>query len=264
MTKRHELTDAERDDLDQKGFLVRERVFDESETTILSEICEQLIDRMQHKASNPFWEMGSYLFEIDRQLETVIKWERENPSTILGIEPVAHLDERIALWASDLRFRQPMADLIGVDDVELYTEKLNVKRARVGGPIVTHQDYPYWARVSDDVEKIGTAVLFLDDADMTNGCLEAWPGSHKLGIQPYKQATGFASNEIDESEIDLSRLVPLPVPKGSVIFFGPRLVHRSLHNRSDQDRKALLFSYQPSGFAHSRSYIDLTKVPEAI
>jgi hypothetical protein len=32
-----------------------------------------------------------------------------------------------------------------------------------------------------------------------------------------------------------------------VVFFGPFLVHRSTPNRSANDRRSLLYSYQPGG-----------------
>ena len=35
-------------------------------------------------------------------------------------------------------------------------------------------------------------------------------------------------------------------------FFGAFLVHRSLPNRSEVDRRALLYSYQPAGYPHVR------------
>ncbi len=41
------------------------------------------------------------------------------------------------------------------------------------------------------------------------------------------------------------------MPAGSVVFFGSLLVHRSLPNRSDKDRRALLYSYQPAGLPHA-------------
>jgi hypothetical protein len=37
------------------------------------------------------------------------------------------------------------------------------------------------------------------------------------------------------------------VPAGTLVFFGSLLVHRSLPNRTDQDRRVLLYSYQPAG-----------------
>ena len=180
------------------------------------------------------------------------------------MEPVAHLNEAIKDWALDNRLTDPIADIIGCEKLTLYTEKLNVKRARFGGPIVTHQDHPYWADVSEDVDKMATAVVFFDDATVENGCIEALPGSHKWGIQKGKSEAGFGSNEMDTSEIDLTGFVPLEVPAGSAVFFGPRLIHRSLHNNTDEDRRAILFSYQPQGLKHSRAFIDLTKLNQHV
>ncbi|MGH7949884.1 MAG: phytanoyl-CoA dioxygenase family protein, partial [Candidatus Binataceae bacterium] len=51
--------------------------------------------------------------------------------------------------------------------------------------------------------------------------------------------------------------VPLEVHAGAVVFFGPFLVHRSLPNRTGADRRALLYSYQPTGYPHLR---ELTKL----
>ena len=243
-----------------QGYLVRESIFDREETTTIARICDEITGRAQHKDSNQCWKMGHYLFEVDADLEVVIKWEKDNPDVLLGLEPVAHLNPALHEWALDDRLKEPMADIIGCQTVGLYTEKLNVKRARFGGSIVTHQDHPYWVDVSDDVDMIATAVVFLDAAHAENGCIEVLPGSHRLGLQETKSETGFAANEIDESKIDLSGLIPLEVAAGSAVFFGPRLVHRSRHNASDEDRRAILFSYQPEGLKHSRAYINLRKL----
>jgi ectoine hydroxylase len=57
---------------------------------------------------------------------------------------------------------------------------------------------------------------------------------------------------MDTSAFDMTRLIPLEVPAGSVAYFGSLLVHRSAPNRSDKDRRALLYSYQPAGEPHLR------------
>jgi ectoine hydroxylase-related dioxygenase (phytanoyl-CoA dioxygenase family) len=49
----------------------------------------------------------------------------------------------------------------------------------------------------------------------------------------------------------MSRLRRLEVKAGAVAFFGAFLVHRSLPNQSDRDRRALLYSYQPTGHPHA-------------
>jgi ectoine hydroxylase-related dioxygenase (phytanoyl-CoA dioxygenase family) len=56
---------------------------------------------------------------------------------------------------------------------------------------------------------------------------------------------------MDPDHFDHRRLVPLEVKAGAVVWFGAFLVHRSLPNRSDADRRALLYSYQPAGYPHA-------------
>ena len=144
-----------------------------------------------------------------------------------------------------------MKDVVGAESIELFTEKLNVKRGKTGGPIVLHQDYPYWTENSDGAGEIATAIIFMDDANRANGCLEVLPGSHARGEWPRKQVDGFGSMEMDLEGFDESRLVAVEVPAGSLVLFGSLLVHRSLPNLSAHDRRALLYSYQPAGRRHS-------------
>ena len=66
-----------------------------------------------------------------------------------------------------------MIDLVGDDRPELFTEKLNLKRPSVGGPNPPHQDYPYWVDTADVAADVATAMVFLDDATVANGCLPA-------------------------------------------------------------------------------------------
>jgi ectoine hydroxylase-related dioxygenase (phytanoyl-CoA dioxygenase family) len=199
---------------------------------------------------------GSYMFEFQRSLETIVKWEPDAPDLMQGVEPFAHLSEELRRWAFDPRLVEPCKDLVGDDEVILFTEKLNLKRAHRGGQIILHQDFPYWCDLTEAAPRVATAMLFLDDATLENGCLEVVPGSHREGLQVRRAVEGLGGLEIDPLNYDQSRLVALPVESGAVAFFGPLLVHRSMPNRSGADRRALLYSYQPTGYPHLR---ELTK-----
>src|SRR5262249_32508782 len=129
------------------------------------------------------------------------------------------------------------------------TEKVTMKRARTGGTIVLHQDYPYWRPMTRIAHKIMTALIYLDDAFVENGCLEVAPGSHRDGmIADRVAAEGFGANEMDPAKFDLDSLIPIQAKAGAVVFFGAFLVHRSLPNTSDRQRRTLLYSYQPGGY----------------
>ncbi|HTO08420.1 MAG TPA: phytanoyl-CoA dioxygenase family protein [Myxococcota bacterium] len=238
----------ELDRLHKDGYVVRERAFGPDDLARLRGDCEAMVRRVTERSvGRRKHAVGSYMFQLERGLVTMVKWEPAFPDVVQGVEPFAHFDQALCAWAADPRFVEPMKDVVGAEEIELFTEKLNVKRGRTGGPIVLHQDYPYWTENSDGAGDIATAIVFLDDCTRQNGCLEVAPGSHTGGVRARRQVEGFGSMEMDQSEFDESRLVALECPAGTVVFFGSLLVHRSLYNHSDQDRRALLYSYQPAG-----------------
>ena len=255
MAKAWRLDARERDELAERGFVLRHAVFDTTELGAIGGACEALVARLLAERRNAKVDVGSYTFEVQQHLGTMVKWEQDDPDLLLGVEPFAHLSEELEAWARDARLLDPARDVIGCEDVDLFTEKLNVKRAHRGGPIVLHQDFPYWADTTQIAARVATAMIFVDEARRDNGCLEVVPGSHREGVQARRPVAGFGGLEMDPDAFDTSRLTPLEVPAGSVVFFGPFLVHRSLPNRSGDDRRALLFSYQPSGHSHMRELL---------
>ncbi len=244
------LDPREREALDRDGFVVREGVFDARECRAIADACEALAARVVALSHGQKHVVGSYMFERQQELAMYVKWEPDFPDVLQGLEPFAHLSPELTTWAMDPRFIDPCKAIVGQDDLVLFTEKLNVKRARTGGKYILHQDYPYWINENPAAGRVATAMVFLDDSTRENGCLEAAPGSHKEGVRPMRAVEGFGSLEMDTDQFDQSRLVALEVGAGSVVFFGSLLVHRSLPNRSAVDRRALLFSYQPAGYPH--------------
>lgn len=253
----------EQNDLAQQGFVMRTSVFDAAETRAICAACESLVERVLAEKRRTKLTVGSYMFEIQRNLETVVKWEPDNADLVQGLEPFAHLSDELNRWALDPRIVEPCKDVVGDDEVALFTEKLNLKRAHKGGPIVLHQDFPYWSDLTKIASRVATAMIFLDAATLENGCLEVVPGSHREGLQARRTVDGFGGLEMDPSKYDESRLTPLEVPAGSVAYFGPFLVHRSRPNRSGDDRRALLYSYQPVGHPHLRELTKLAARPSA-
>jgi hypothetical protein len=250
------LDGRERGQLAEHGFVVRRDVFAPGEVGAIGAACDALVERLLEEKRRAKVALGSYTFEIQPRLATVVKWEQENPDVLLGVEPFAHLSDALRTWALDARLLDPARDATGSDDVDLFTEKLNVKRAHHGGPIVLHQDFPYWGDLTPIAARVATAVIFVDDARRDNGCLEVVPGSHREGLQAGRPVEGFGRLEMDPAAFDHSRLIPLELTAGSVVFFGPFLVHRSQANRSGDDRRALLFSYQPAGHPHLRELLE--------
>jgi len=212
--------------------------------------CENLVLRFVQERRRRRYHIGSYTFEPNNDHAIMIKWEGDT-DIVHGLEPFAHLDPALKKWAHDPRFVEPMCDFVGDAHPSLFTEKLNLKRPGIGGVNPMHQDYPYWVGEAKDPSRVATAMLFLDDATLENGCLQVAPGSHRAGQwRKRTDSDEFGANEIDQSAYKHVVMQPLPLKAGSMVMFGSLLVHSSEQNRSQLDRRALLFSYQPAGLPH--------------
>jgi Phytanoyl-CoA dioxygenase (PhyH) len=249
------LNDAEKLAYERWGYLVRERSFSESECAAIALECEALLADLAHRKPAAAVLSGTHPVNLFGDLDVTVKWEREHPDKIRGIEPFAHLNERLEAWAYDPRLTEPSKFICDADEVTLFTEKLHTKRARTGGEIELHQDFPYWEPFGPRAARIMTAMLLLDDATAANGCLEVAPGTHGGNVHEMRsELKGIDSKRMDPAKFEAGRLTPIEAPAGSVLFFNAFLVHRSGHNRSDQDRRSILFSYQPAGLPHARLF----------
>ncbi len=196
----HSVTDAERERWEHDGFVVRESVLTPSEIDEMTGACEELCARLAaHSTEAHKVDVSSfYVFETDEPLNVMIKWEPGSRDVIQGVEPLVHLHPVLEQYAWHEGFTVPSRELLDVDEVGLFTEKLNVKRAGVGGAYALHRDLPYWLGDAEDVERMVTVLLTLDEATAANGALEVLPGSHLVDDLPYKEsALEFERNEID-------------------------------------------------------------------
>ena len=243
----HELSEEERDRYDRLGYVVRTGVFDADEVKAMAEASEELVADLVRDRQGHRLRAGSYVFDPDMLRGVLIKWEGDS-DVVHGIEPFAHLSPELERWAHDTRLVDPMRAMVGDADPMLFTEKLNLKRPRFGGPHPLHQDYPYWRDVAADPLRVATTIVYLDDSSLGNGCTWVVPGSHRSGMWQTRTDTDtFGQNEVDAAAYPGVEPVPVEVEAGSTVSFGSMLVHQSTPNTSELDRRALLFSYQPAG-----------------
>jgi ectoine hydroxylase len=247
----YHLTDAEAAQADRDGFVVREGVFDRTELDEMIRASEDLVFGLVESKQGRRFSVGSYTFEPDALNHVMLKWEGDTDQ-LHGIEPFVHLSPPLERWALDPRLVDPMAHFVGDPAPALFTEKLNLKRPHVGGPNPLHQDYPYWVDSAGDATRVATAIVYLDDTTLANGCLEVSPGSHVLGQLPNRtDADAFGAFEMDPVANAALPRVALEVPAGTVVLFGAFLAHATGPNHTDRSRRALLYSYQPAGLPHS-------------
>jgi ectoine hydroxylase-related dioxygenase (phytanoyl-CoA dioxygenase family) len=243
------LRPEERRAWDEDGFFIRRRVFGADELEHLRAAVERVAVRARAAVAGS---RDRYEVDGNRYCEAAgatIQFEHQPGSeTIRVIEPFHHFEPELERLIDDPRFVLPMRELVGSERVALFTDKLNFKRPREGSRFRWHQDSPYWVHFAKHIDRLPNVMLALDDASEENGCLRVIAGSHRRGLLPGSRGPEqLAPLFTDPAAFDEKRQVPAEMPAGSLLFFSPHTVHGSAPNRSDQPRRALLFTYQPGG-----------------
>jgi hypothetical protein len=242
------LSTAERRAWHEDGFFVRTARFSEPELEALRDAAERAAARAEAAASRGGEE---YAIDGNRYCEAggaTLQFEHSPGSrTLRVIEPFHHLDPRLDALIDDPRLVAPVRELLGIERVALFTDKLNLKRPREGSRFRWHQDSPYWAHFCDHLDLLPNVLLALDAADERNGCFRVIRGSHCRGLLPGLDEGVLGPLFTDPRYFDETDQVPAVVPAGSLVFFSPHSVHGSEPNLSDARRRALVVTYQPGG-----------------
>ena len=107
-----------------------------------------------------------------------------------------------------------------------------------------HQDDAYYVKQSESQARM-SVWMPLQDAHAQNGCLWVVPHSHLWGLKEHHtKSFGQCRLSMDEREIDLSHVIPVPVKAGSAVLFSALLWHGSRGNQTDAVRRAFIVSYQ--------------------
>jgi len=141
---------------------------------------------------------------------------------------------------TDSRIPDMVADLIG-PNVKFHHSKINAKLPGTNTEVKWHQDFPFTPHSNDDLV---TALLALDEVDMTNGPLIAAPGSHREALAPLwhdGRFTGIAGET--ESADWQARGRSLPMRAGSVCLMHTRVGHSSAPNHGTRPRRLFIAVY---------------------
>jgi len=150
-------------------------------------------------------------------------------------------DETFRRLANDPRMLDGIESLIG-PNFNLQHSKLNMKPARVGSVVDWHQDLAYFPHTNDDLV---TALVYLDDANEQNGCLQVLARHHHHYFNhsdAHGKFVGMISEDLDDGKF--GRPVSLSALAGSVIFMHCVTPHSSLPNRSPKPRRTMIFEYR--------------------
>jgi hypothetical protein len=139
----------------------------------------------------------------------------------------------------------PVIDIAGAllaEPAVTCQEKINYKLPG-GAGYSPHQDAPAYPMINVHV----SAMVAVDDADVSNGCLEVVSGEFDEVLPLDDRGC------IDPAIVATLEWTPVPVRAGGTVWFGSRTPHRSAANHSALPRRALYPTYNAASEGDLRS-----------
>jgi phytanoyl-CoA hydroxylase len=151
--------------------------------------------------------------------------------------PCSHYAPFRELSESD-KLLDAVESLLG-PDLFFHYSKINMKPPAIGSVVEWHQDLSYYPLTNDSSLAV---LIYLDDADVENGCLQMIPGKHKGKLFSHTQDGYFVGKMVDP--VDESQAVPVEGKAGTAIFMHCMTPHSSVTNISNRPRRTLILSYR--------------------
>ena len=245
-------------EFEDAGFLVLERFVDDSECDLLRARAEELVREFdpaevvsvfstqeQNRLTDEYFLTSGdkirFFFEENAfHPDGTLKYEKEKSINKIG-HALHDLDPVFNRFSRSSKLRE-LAAAIGHGDSYLLQSMYIFKQPNIGGEVTCHQDSTFLYTEPMDIAGLWFA---LEEATIENGCLWALPGGHRHGLKsrwrrsPNDRTKGRLEFEIFDSEPwPTDGLVPLEVPKGTLIVLDGLLPHCSFENRSARSRHA--------------------------
>jgi ectoine hydroxylase-related dioxygenase (phytanoyl-CoA dioxygenase family) len=223
------LSEAQRAQYFEQGYLVLERFVSEDWLARLRNVTEEFVEESRTVTESD----GKFDIEPDHSAAA--------PRLRRLMSPVEHH----AVYR-DFTLKGPIVDLaedlLG-PNVKYHHSKLNFKWSDGGEEVKWHQDFPFWPHTNYSPLTIG---VYLDDVDDGMGPLGVIPGSHHGSLYNHFDHDGNWTGALRDEDLpraDLSKAVFLPGPAGSVTIHNSCVIHGSVPNDSPRARNLLLQTY---------------------
>lgn len=146
------------------------------------------------------------------------------------------LDPVFKKYSRDERIKS-IAHQLGMRRLGLVQSMYIFKQPGIGAEVLCHQDSTYI--YGQDSDALGFWFA-LEDATLTNGCLEVIPSPHTLSLKErmFREGNEIYFEHYDTTPWPEEKSIPLPVSKGSLILLHGRVPHKSKANLSAKSRHA--------------------------
>ena len=241
-------------DYNDNGYLVFERFADDADCDRLRTRAEELVHAFdpsevlsifstheQNRLTDDYFLTSGdkirFFFEENAfHPDGTLKYEKEKSINKIG-HALHDLDPVFNRFSRSPKLKA-LAKAIGLEHSHLLQSMYIFKQPNIGGEVTCHQDSTFLYTEPIDIAGLWFA---LEDATVNNGCLWALPGRHRHGLKSRWRRSPKGRMEFetfDASPWPTDGLVPLEVPKGSLILLHGLLPHCSFENRSARSRHA--------------------------
>lgn len=157
-------------------------------------------------------------------------------------------DPELFRWLFDEDVLDLVETIIG-PDIAVFSSHFFCKPAGDGKSVPWHQDAYFWRETIEPAPRAVTVWLAIDPSTQENGCMRVIPGSHLADASHYREVTQQESvfdEELDPSQVDESKAVPVELRPNQCSVHSGTLVHGSHTNVSPMRRCAYTMRYMPT------------------
>ncbi len=214
----------------EKGYWVSPKIISDDRLEQLRERMERVYNEQFETGKPPwrgYWKTG------------------DNPRALRKTDNSHWSDLVIRALATDPVIGAIAAKLMQTDCIRLWHDQLLYKPGRGPGRetanVGWHQDYSYWQCAAEPT--LVTAWVAFDDVDLSNGCMQVVPYSHKWGLV---NVNDFFEQDLEKQQRMMElpegasfEPVPLIMKAGQVSFHHALTIHGSGPNTTDKPRRSL-------------------------
>ena len=211
----------------EEGYLVFEALIQGEKLARYQAVFDALVERGRELTE----EISHWTLEYDGDRNPI-------PGLLHKVQGVCVVEPRVLELAREPAILERVEPLLG-PDIDVFGTKFFPKLPNGGTSTHWHQDNFYFGTETDRIVSCG---IYLEDADLENGCLKVVPGSHRQGIVAHERDPKIHGSW---TQVDESVAVDLIVAAGTVVLFSANLLHGSSDNHSDRTRYSTAWHYLP-------------------
>jgi phytanoyl-CoA hydroxylase len=176
------------------------------------------------------------LSSIGEAVDKQVKPYRENNGEIYRIDNLYDRNDRFKELIHNPVILEPLESLLG-PNIEFTLNRHNHATLNIHNTHRLHRDILQWSR------SVITAIVYLEDSNLENGCTEIIPSSHFL---PFVGTPNNGGTWMDEHSVYkdlLAQALPIPMKKGGVLLFDSLAFHTVGKNETGRSRKSITLGY---------------------